>query len=174
MIVRSAGPPNRPRRGSSGRAVDRRHGETRVADVGDAAGRSLSAEHKQALVSGRAEARAVRRYLEALTASLPDHPSLGDEDPDVISARMRQIDAQLAAAEPALKVRLIRERMDLYARLKALGGQKRLDDLEQDFVAAAGAYSARKGISYDAWRQVGVDESVLERAGIRRAAAPHT
>ncbi len=87
---------------------------------------------------------------------------------------MRQIDAQLAAAEPALKVRLIRERMDLYARLKALGGQKRLDDLEQDFVAAAGAYSARKGISYDAWRQVGVDESVLERAGIRRAAAPHT
>lgn len=125
------------------------------------AGRDLSAEHKLALATGRAESRAVRRYLEAITSA-----PAGDADPGAMARRIEEIDSQLAAAEPSVKVRLIQERMDLYGRLKSLGGAGQLDELEQEFVAAAAAYSARKGITYAAWRRVGVAPAVLERAGI--------
>jgi hypothetical protein len=36
-------------------------------------------------------------------------------------------------------------------------------------VKAASAYSARKGISYAAWRELGVEAAVLKRAGISRS-----
>ena len=42
--------------------------------------------------------------------------------------------------------------------------------LEEDFVVAAADYSERKGISYAAWREAGIDAAVLRRAGIRRGA----
>ena len=42
--------------------------------------------------------------------------------------------------------------------------------LEEDFVQAAKNYGDRKGISYAAWREAGVDAGVLRRAGIRRGA----
>jgi hypothetical protein len=40
------------------------------------------------------------------------------------------------------------------------------DELEQRFVTAAGSFSQRYGISYDAWRDVGVELEVLHRAGL--------
>jgi hypothetical protein len=40
--------------------------------------------------------------------------------------------------------------------------------LEKDFVKVARAYGSRKGISYTAWRSVGVSAGVLQRAGIAR------
>lgn len=125
--------------------------------------RSLSADHKLALVAGREQSRVVRRYLEALNASRSERRS---GSPEAMATRIEAIDAQLAAAEPAVKIRLIQERMDLYAQLKALGDRGRLAELEQAFVAAAAAYSERKGISYEAWQQVGVDAAVLQQAGL--------
>ena len=44
-----------------------------------------------------------------------------------------------------------------------------LQGLEDEFVKAAPDYSRRKGITYAAWREAGVDPAVLRRAGIRRA-----
>ena len=38
---------------------------------------------------------------------------------------------------------------------------------ERAFVEAAAPYGERKGISYKAWREVGVPAAVLKRAGIR-------
>lgn len=127
--------------------------------------KSLSGEHKLALTAGRDESRAVRRYLEALSRLAGRQGS-----PELMARRIEAIDAQLAGAEPAVKVRLIQERMDLYAQLKASAHSPGLEELEQGFVSAAAAYSARKGISYTAWREVGVQEAVLERAGIPRKA----
>jgi hypothetical protein len=46
-----------------------------------------------------------------------------------------------------------------------------LDALEKDFVDAARSYSDRKGISYAAWRELGVSASTLRRAGVARASA---
>ncbi|GIU89638.1 MAG: hypothetical protein KatS3mg010_0737 [Acidimicrobiia bacterium] len=40
--------------------------------------------------------------------------------------------------------------------------------LEKEFVKVAKGYSARKGISYGAWREFGVPAEVLKKAGITR------
>ena len=40
--------------------------------------------------------------------------------------------------------------------------------LEADFTAVAAAYGARKGITYRAWRELGVEPRVLAAAEIRR------
>jgi len=40
--------------------------------------------------------------------------------------------------------------------------------MEDGFAAAAGPYGQRKGITYAAWREAGVDAGLLRRAGIRR------
>jgi hypothetical protein len=44
-----------------------------------------------------------------------------------------------------------------------------LSALEREFAKVAQAYSQRKGISYAAWRELGVPADVLKRAGIGRA-----
>ena len=43
-------------------------------------------------------------------------------------------------------------------------------EMEADFVAVAANYGNRQGISYAAWREVGVQPDVLRRAGITRSA----
>ena len=42
---------------------------------------------------------------------------------------------------------------------------------DEVIVAAGAAYSERKGISYAAWREIGVPAAVLKRAGISRSNA---
>lgn len=49
----------------------------------------------------------------------------------------------------------------------ALGGFD-VAALEQDFIKVAAEYGRRKGISYAAWREVGVAPAVLKEAGISR------
>ena len=51
------------------------------------------------------------------------------------------------------------------------GGEGKVDmtALEQDFIKAAAEYGRRKGITYAAWREVGVAPSVLKAARISRA-----
>ncbi len=79
--------------------------------------------------------------------------------------------AALAEGRDALtRLHLIQERMNLEQELAASDNGVDLEELEDQFVAAAAPYGARKGITYAAWRQLGVDPSVLRRAGIRRGA----
>ena len=61
------------------------------------------------------------------------------------------------------------EPVDRY--LRALDGLLRVggsafDALERDFIGVAKKFAAQRGISYDAWRDVGVPEAVLRRADI--------
>jgi hypothetical protein len=83
--------------------------------------------------------------------------------------RLDRIDAELVTADPLKRLQLIQERLDLKAELDAAGEKVDLSGLEKEFVDAAAAYSARKGISYAAWRELGVEAAVLKRAGISRA-----
>ena len=62
-----------------------------------------------------------------------------------------------------------RSDLDLNAELEIIGAKVDLTALEAGFVAAAKSYSGRKGISYAAWRAVGVSPGVLKRAGISRS-----
>lgn len=127
----------------------------------------MSDEHKAALAEGRSQGRAVRSYLEALEAHKPKRGR--KRTPESIQNRIKKIDADLGGADPLKRVQLIQERLDLTSELEASGDGIDLSALEQGFVDAAAAYSQRKGITYAAWRELGVGASVLKQAGISRS-----
>jgi hypothetical protein len=127
----------------------------------------MSDEHKAALAEGRNQGRAVRRYLEALEAHKPKRGR--KRTPESMQKRLDRIDVELAGADPLKRLQLIQERLDLASELAAVGEKVDLSGLEQAFVDAAAAYSVRKGISYAAWRELGVEPGVLKRAGVSRS-----
>lgn len=129
----------------------------------------MSDEHKKALAIGREQGRAVRRYLEALEAHRPKRGR--KRTPESIERRLKVIEERLASADPLSRLQLVQERMDLQEELSTKSETVDLSSLEADFVAAARDYGERKGISYGAWREAGVDAAVLKQAGIRRGAA---
>jgi hypothetical protein len=128
----------------------------------------MSDEHKAALAEGRDQGRAVRRYLEALEAHRPRRGR--KRTPDSMKKRLTTVENALLTADPLKRLHLIQERLDLQAALETNDAKVDLESLEKEFIAAAGPYSARKGISYSAWRELGVPSSVLTKAGISRGA----
>ena len=127
----------------------------------------MTDEHKAALAEGRAQGRAVRAYLEALEAHKPKRGR--KRTPESMRSRLATIDATIDDADPMSRLQMVQERMDLVAALEAAEHSVDLTELEDGFVDAAKPYGARKGISYAAWREVGVPAAVLKRAGITRA-----
>ncbi len=126
----------------------------------------MSDEHKAALAEGREQGRAVRRYLEALESTKPRRGR--KRTPERMEARLAAIDEEMAAADPLSRVHLAQERLNLEAHLAVGDSQVDLEVLETEFIAAASAYGERKGISYTAWREVGVEPRVLKAAGVPR------
>ncbi|MFP5578386.1 MAG: hypothetical protein ACLGIZ_09115 [Acidimicrobiia bacterium] len=86
-----------------------------------------------------------------------------------MQSQLRKIEQQLLEADPIKRLQLIQDRMDLQAELESSENKADLEGLEKDFIEAAKGYSERKGISYAAWRELGVDAAVLKKAGISRA-----
>jgi hypothetical protein len=127
----------------------------------------MSAEHKAALAEGRAQGRAIRDYLEALEAHRPKRGR--KRTPDSVKKRLERVETELFDADPVRRVALIQERMDLENELQAADGGVDLVTLERDFVRFAKEYSTRKGITYSAWREVGVSPATLRAAGITRS-----
>jgi hypothetical protein len=126
----------------------------------------MSAAHKQALAVGRQEGRAIRQYLDALQAHRPRRGRR--RGPESIQRRLQQIEFEVSQADALSRIQLLQEQMDLQQELESRMDAVDLPALEEAFVKAAASYSQRKGISYSAWRQVGVQPSVLARAGIAR------
>jgi len=130
--------------------------------------RTMSAEHKAALAEGRAQGRAVRAYLDGLEAVKPKRGRR--RTPDSITKRLDRIEAELEQADALKRLQLVQERLDLQAELAASSTNGvDLAALEAAFVDAAKGYSQRKGISYAAWRELGVPAATLKAAGISRA-----
>jgi hypothetical protein len=127
---------------------------------------SMSDAHKAALAEGRNQGRAVRRYLEALDANKPRRGR--KRTPESIKKRLDKIEAELGDADPLKRLQLVQERLDLQDALTASEAKADLSEFEDDFVKAAKGYSERKGISYAAWRELGVSASTLKAAGIGR------
>jgi hypothetical protein len=127
----------------------------------------MSADHKAALARGREEGRTVRRYLEALESSKPRRGR--KRTPDSIKKRLDTIDNSLATVDPLSRLHLIEERQRLETELSHTGETVDLAALEKSFIKVARAYGERKGISYSAWRAVGVSASVLQQAKIPRS-----
>ena len=127
---------------------------------------AMTDEHKAALAEGRAQGRAVRQYLEALDAHKPKRGR--KRTSESIEKRLDRIDTELVDADAMKRLELIQERIDLKAELDSTTAKVDLSKLEAEFVAAAKPYSQRKGISYAAFRAVGVPASTLRAAGISR------
>lgn len=127
---------------------------------------TMSAEHKAALAEGRTEGRVVREYLEAIRSSKgkPGRKRTAES----VSKRLTTIGAELATASPVRELELAQERIDLERELAEMANRVDPKSLEAKFVEVAAGYSTRKGISYGAWRAVGVDAAVLKKAGIGR------
>ena len=128
--------------------------------------REMSEEHKAALAEGRKQGRSVRNYLEALEAHKPKRGR--KRTPESMRNRLAKIATSLPTADAMSRLQLVQERMDLQAAVTAAETTVDLSALEDEFVTAAGSYGERKGISYAAWREVGVPAAILKRAGITR------
>ncbi|RIK11165.1 MAG: hypothetical protein DCC49_01060 [Acidobacteria bacterium] len=126
----------------------------------------MSPEHKEAIRQGRIESSAVKAYLEALTAGTATHRSA---DPGAIQRRLRGVEDRLAKeSNPLKRLELTQQQMNLTAALNASSAGSDEAKLREGFVRFAAAYGKRRGISYKAWRAVGVPASVLKQAGISR------
>jgi len=128
----------------------------------------MSDAHKAALAKGRAEGRVVRDYLEGLRATKPKRGR--KRTPETIGARLSKIEGELPDASPIDELALVQERRDLQDELAAMSETIDMGSLESDFVEVAKSYSESKKIAYASWRDVGVEASVLKRAGISRSA----
>jgi uncharacterized Ntn-hydrolase superfamily protein len=128
--------------------------------------RTMSADHKAKLAQGRNEARAVSKYLDALAAGKGKRGR--KRTPESISMVIVRLDKELATASPIRRLELTQKRYDLVAERERLLTRVDLSGLEKDFVKVAKSYAARNGISYGAFRELGVAAEVLKRAGISR------
>jgi hypothetical protein len=127
----------------------------------------MSDDHKAALAKGRAEGRIVRDYLEGLRATKPKRGR--KRTPETIQNRLEKIETELASASPLDELLLIQERRDLHNELEAMSETIDMTALEAAFVGVARSYSQSKQISYQSWRDVGVEASVLKEAKINRS-----
>lgn len=129
---------------------------------------AMTDEHKVALAEGRAQARTIKLYLEALGDRRPGRPVT----PKSLKARLVRIEEKLETEDDVLKrLDLIQRRIDVREALAKAYAASKVDELEAAFVDVAYAYSERKGVTYAAWREIGVRAATLERAGISRSSS---
>lgn len=113
--------------------------------------------------AARRESAVVKAYLTALRGG----PRERRLDPDVVRARIERINEQLLSADVIGELKLVQERMNLEAELSRPRSGPDRAQLEAAFIEVAGRFSARKGIRYETWREVGVEPRVLRLAGVR-------
>jgi uncharacterized Ntn-hydrolase superfamily protein len=129
--------------------------------------RTMSADHKAKLAQGRNESRIVARYLEALAAGKGKRGR--KRTPESISIQIARIGKEIVGAAPIRKLELTQKRYDLVGEHERLTSRIDLTSVEKDFVKIAKSYASRNGISYSAFRELGVSADVLKRCGISRA-----
>lgn len=113
--------------------------------------------------------RIVRRYLSEVEGARAGRNL--KRTADAVGNRITKVDELLVSADPLSRVHLTQERIELHAEYVRLtnGSRAERSQLERDFIRVVRSYGDRHGITYAAWRQVGVDAGVLERAGIHKA-----
>jgi hypothetical protein len=141
--------------GQNGTDAPRRRGPKKMTD-----------SHKAALAKGRAEGRAIRDYLETLNTYKPKRGRRMSSDR--IQQRLKEISDKFDNASLAVQVQLTQERINLLEKLSTVDSRGGLKGTEKEFIKYAKGYSQRKGISYTAWRKMGVPAEVLRKAGISR------
>ncbi|MCH2622914.1 MAG: hypothetical protein MKZ66_06700 [Acidimicrobiales bacterium] len=116
----------------------------------------------------KADNKAVRDYLDALVTNAPKRGR--KRTTDNVKARISAIGEAMGNASATKRLDLVQERLDLEAELDAMAraGSVDMGGLEAGFVKSAASYGSGRGISYAAWREMGVSATTLKSAGIRR------
>ena len=114
----------------------------------------------------KTEVAAVRDYLKALEQNAPRRGRR--RTPESVERQLAVLEGEMEGASVTKRLGLIQQRIDLEADLEALqqAGSVDLSALEAGFATHAAAYGGRRGISYAAWREVGVSSATLKSAGI--------
>lgn len=129
----------------------------------------MSQDHKQALLQGRKEAKAIKAYLATLQQKRPGRPATRES----LEAKLADLTKRVEKSEdPLATVKLIQARIDTKHALEQLSRAEDFDRLTADFVANVASYSERKGISYTAWREFGVPAVTLREGGIKQTRNP--
>ena len=117
----------------------------------------------------KAEVTAIREYLKALEQNAPRRGR--KRTPDGIRSQLTSVATEMEGSTVTRQLDLVQQRINLEDELEALeqAGSIDLSALEANFVDHAAAYGGRRGISYAAWREVGVSAATLKAAGIRRS-----
>ena len=117
----------------------------------------------------KTEVAAVRDYLKALEQNAPRRGRR--RTPESVERQLAVLEGEMEGASVTKRLDLIQQRIDLETDLEALqqAGSVDLSALEAGFATHAAAYGGRRGISYAAWREVGVSSATLKSAGIRRS-----
>ena len=126
----------------------------------------MTDEHKEKLAIGRNESRIVNKYLEAIVAGKGKRGR--KRTPESISMQITRIDKEIVNAAPVLRLELTQRRFDLVEEKERLSARVDLTSVEKDFIKIAKSYAKRNGISYAAFRELGVGAYVLTAAGISR------
>jgi len=111
----------------------------------------------------RVQARAVGAYLEAIEAGTPMVKR--KRTPDRIRMRLDELES----ADVLTALVIVQERIDLREELGGLQdktGEHSIAAEEAAFVEHAKAYGDSVGVTYAAWRELGVSSKLLRRAGI--------
>ncbi len=131
---------------------------------------SMSATHKAALEAGRTQSRAVRAYLEALEQNAPKRGP--KRTLEKVRRELAEVANEMVNADTLRRLELVQKRIDLQTEVARLETSVDMAALEARFIEVARDYGSRKGISYEAWRAMGVTARVLKAAGITDASNP--
>ena len=117
----------------------------------------------------KTEVAAVRDYLKTLEQNAPRRGRR--RTPESVERQLAVLEGEMEGASVTKRLSLIQQRIDLEADLEAVkkAGSVDLSALEAGFATHAAAYGGRRGISYAAWREIGVSSATLKSAGIRRS-----
>ncbi|TAN31041.1 MAG: hypothetical protein EPN30_00535 [Actinomycetota bacterium] len=112
----------------------------------------------------------VRKYLEALELSKPRRGR--KRTIESITKQLNAIDNTIKGTHPLNRLHLTQKKIELTQELERIKNGPDIAELESQFVKVAMAYSKRKGISFPAWKELGVTPEVLAKAGIFPAGKP--
>jgi hypothetical protein len=153
----------------------------RTHDNGAAPAPAKRRRGKAAAPTGRAATVAIGAYLDEIAdggsyaagrvalGALEGFPAMS-RDPEIIDAAAAEIERR--ADETTSRVRELKYRqrvLELRAGAEDLRAVATGDDAESAFVEVAAAWAEANGITYEAFREMGVPARVLKAAGIARA-----
>lgn len=127
---------------------------------------SMTKAHKDALAEGRRRGQIVREYLKAIADARPRRGRPITKEG--LRKRIADLDRELKKDhdDPLKKLDLVQRRIDAQKKLDEFDAPVDLTAIEKKFVGVARAYGEAKGISAEAWLEMGVSREVLKRAKI--------